>query len=477
MSFWDWLFGFIFGRTKSRPGGPAAPTAPRAPQAPQAPQAPPTPETPQAGPVPAPPANPVPQNPAPADPGLSPSPSAPVANTFSLGSLDADVTAEAEEAYKSLVKQLAAGEQSAADSVDKDTLALTRLPPKPAGSMGVRELQQQLKALDLLPGGRVDGIYGYRTEAAVRLFQEFIRTVENQRLIPDGDFGPQTQAHLARWAASGRKPSWTANPAEYQAWFALLAATKQKYQTAPTRVLQMVNAQTGRSSTRKLADWSTAGQGEIHLIGVRRREFGGKFDDIFVLLIKGLVFKFQGSTDPGAVSASMRQVGAPYLTHGQHDYHFGWHKRREIALRPKGVGVLCVRDGADRVYNDADEARGLEPPNGTINIHWAGVGLGRPVNSWSEGCQVITGALYINPMNQLVRCDSFTAINNGDLEANPRKTRGAFTVMADLILALSGDLGDTDVVYTLLLEDDLALAPELDRAMADARRRVMEVVA
>jgi hypothetical protein len=119
-----------------------------------------------------------------------------------------------------------------------------------------------------------------------------------------------------------------------------------------------------------VAQWEAA-PGHVHLVGIRRREANGKFDDIFVLLLKGLVFKFQGSTEPGA---SDNPSGRPFLVQGQHNYHFGWHQKKYLALRPQGAGVLVVRSKINDVLDDADLANGLEV-NASINIHWGGKGM------------------------------------------------------------------------------------------------------
>ena len=127
--------------------------------------------------------------------------------------------------------------------------------------------------------------------------------------------------------------------AEYADWLSLLEQLKAQYQASPNRMLQMVNAHAA-SDTRAVAQWDFSPKGSPQLVGVRRTEFSGKFDDVFVLLLKGLVFKFQGSTEPGA---SDNPRGTPFLVQGQHDYHFGWHKKTYLALRPMGKGVLVVR--------------------------------------------------------------------------------------------------------------------------------------
>jgi hypothetical protein len=206
----------------------------------------------------------------------------------------------------------------------------------------------------------------------------------------------------------------------------------------------------------------------MQLIGLRRAEITGKFDDVFVLLAKGLVFKFLGSTEPGATKDPR---GLPFLVPGQHDYHFGWHQRKYLALRPQGAGVLVLRSRNNKVLDEADLTGALEP-NASINIHWAGRGLKGDINDWSEGCQVINGSLYMNPEGRLIDCTSFAAINNGEVASNPARTRAAYNVLQDLVTALGSDLSPT-LKYTLLTEEDLALHADLAVSMAQARELVI----
>jgi hypothetical protein len=235
-------------------------------------------------------------------------------------------------------------------------------------------------------------------------------------------------------------------------------------------MLRLVNAFPGRTDTRKVSDWEFSPTA-IHLIGVRRSEKTNKFDDLFVLLIKGLVFKFQGSTDPGATS---NPLGAPFLVQGQHDYHFGWHKSQHLALRPSDKGVLVVRSKGDFRLDDADVSKGLEA-NSTIHIHWGGKGQTFDVNNWSEGCQVLNGSAYIDPNNEKIDCSSFVATNNGEVASNPSKTRGAYNLVADLVLGLGSDLAGNAVLYTLLTEQDLALTAS--SLIADGRARAGALLA
>ncbi|MEP7382368.1 MAG: peptidoglycan-binding protein [Gemmatimonadota bacterium] len=396
-----------------------------------------------------------------------------------LGSFDADTTPAARTAYLDQVKTLTRVALSEV-AAGIDRLEFQPFAAAAAQSMSVADVQRGLTRAGFFPGGTVDGICGYRTQSAIRLFQEYVRSVEKQECLPDALFGPSTQRHLQRWLDGGLETAWAPAIArwqsgapgagEYADWLALLADTKANALSAPTRMLQLVNASSLRSDTRKVADWDT-GPGQIHLIGIRRSQMGNKFDDIFVLLIKGLVFKFQGSTEPGA---SGNAAGRPFLVQGQHDYHYGWHQKKYLALRPQGAGVLIVRSRNNDVLDDADLANGLEA-NGTINIHWGGRGLTADVKTWSEGCQVINGSVYLGPGHDLVSCAAFAALNNGDIAANPSHTRGAYNVLLDLVTALGNDLTPT-VKYTLLVEADLARAPALGQGLADARALVLPLL-
>ena len=362
-----------------------------------------------------------------------------------------------------------------------DKLALEMHVPDAQQSMPVAEVQQGLKSIGFFPGGKVDGICGYRTLSAIRLFQEYVRSVEKLDSVPDGRFGPVSQQHLRRWMDPQFKSDWAPTierwqtqalgQTEYTEWLSLLEKVKQNYVAGPNRTLQLVNAFSAGADTRKLAQWDFTPAGNTHLVGIRRSEMSGKFDDIFVLLIKGLVFKFQGSTEPGA---SKDPRGLPFLVQGQHDYHFGWHQKKYLALRPRNKGVLVVRSKGDKRLDDADLNHGLEA-NASINIHWGGKGMTRDVNSWSEGCQVINGSVYLNPRNELVDCSAFAATNNAEVASEPSKTRGAYNVLLDLVTALGSDLSPT-VKYTLLTEQDLDLGPALKQGLVDARARVGQLL-
>ena len=390
-----------------------------------------------------------------------------------LGCCDSNISQTAFHAYEQLVEGIARVPMAEVrDGGDK--LTFKKHTPDDKQPMTVRQVQQALSASGFFPGGAADAICGYRTLSAIRLFQEYVRTVEKLPCDPDGRFGPQSQSHLKRWIDSGNKTEWTPTiegwqagtlaQAEYTEWLSLLGKVKDKYVDNPNRMLQMVNAFAGATDTKKVTQWDF-NPSHIHLIGIRRNEFSGKFDDVFVLLIKGLVFKFQGSTEPGA---SSNPSGTPFLVQGQHDYHFGWHRRQYLALRPQGKGVLVVRSKDDKRLDHRDLDNGLEA-NASINIHWGGKGGRFDVKTWSEGCQVINGTLYINHNNEFINCSGFAARNNTEVAENRSKTRGAYNVLLDLVTALSGDTGSSTVKYMLLTEQDLDLDPKLMQGLADAR--------
>ena len=275
-------------------------------------------------------------------------------------------------------------------------------------------IQAFLHEHGFLPGAHVNGIFDYRTQASVRLFQEYIRTIEGKAEIgtPDGIVGNGTLGHMKRWVVekkysvwgpdeSRHDPSdygWTESTEEYDKWMALLPEVRDEYLSllagapAPSTnievfQLQELNNYPHASDSLAVKDW-TFNRGDIHLVGVRCRqderssERGN--DDLFILLMNGMVFKFWGSTDPRPSHTS--DGHEPYITEGQHKYKLSWHKRSDArkiykALVPFSKGVLVFRDWSDSdALTEKDILKGLQAnptgkpsrnnPNSTINIHW-----------------------------------------------------------------------------------------------------------
>ena len=340
----------------------------------------------------------------------------------------------------------------------------------------VARLQEFLKKAGFMPRATVDGVFGYVTQAATRLFQEYVRTIKNEAsMIPDGRVGPQTWKYInehwdpneiCEWGKSWTPSGPKSVSEEYQVWLDLLKKAHNHYgsRVEESAVLSGVEAYTGNTDTRKFKSWTLKNiedtKDQIHLIGVTNdrdtRHLSDALDDIFVLLLNGMVFKFWGSTDPRIKG----KLDKPFLVEGQHKYRFGWHrlskdsKGRYLAyraFRPYAYGVLVARNSkVDQTLDYEDIDKGLER-NYTINIHWSGYGI----SNWSDGCQVIVGKSYLNNRDEVVDCQGFAARNYGELNASkPVRTKGAYNVLTDLILCYAPP--DTDHInYTLGRESSL----------------------
>lgn len=334
----------------------------------------------------------------------------------------------------------------------------------------VADLQRFLHRAGFMPRGVIDGIFDYVTQASARLFQEYVRSVEGvSSMLPDGIVGSGTQSHIDRWKATGKISDWgkisSTNPSgEYTKWMQLLRRAKDHYGENPHPILEQVAQYQIPSDTKKIDDWEFDPE-QIHLIGIRRaQDLGGERrenDDIFILLVRGMVFKFWGSTDANQKMGSRRDEA--FLVEGQHKYRFGWHKisvENKIyrALKPYRNGVLVFRDSDDdNALTEKDLKKGLDKnPNNTINIHWSGIGH----SNWSAGCQVIAGKSYINHIDTVVDCSSFAAAGYKSLNKSAKKTKGAYNVLADLIVSFSKS-GIDHIYYTLGREASLKLDASL----------------
>ena len=339
----------------------------------------------------------------------------------------------------------------------------------------VKDLQQFLKDAGFMPRASLDGVFGYVTAAAVRLFQEYIRTVEGDSSIgtPDGVAGSNTFRLIEKWKAEkqgtsdfvckwGQSSSQTSSE-EFNKWIALLQKAKAHFLQNPSPTLQLVEKYPRQSDTLKLKDWDTSPD-TIHLIGIRRNPgISAKKrenDDLFVLLIKGMVFKFWGSTDPSQSMAD--RSNEPFLLEGQHVYRFGWHKISDAqqvyrAMKPATTGVLVFRDWDNsNSLSPFNISKGIDSvPNNSINIHWSGKGE----TNYSAGCQVIAGQSYINNEGKLIDCSAFASPGYADLKNG--KTRGAYNVLTDLILCYAPE-GVQTIVYTLSRDSNAFLSDELN---------------
>ena len=336
----------------------------------------------------------------------------------------------------------------------------------------VTMLQLYLQTMGFYPKGPMDGIYGYRTLSAVRLFQEYVRTIDGDPGIgkADGIAGPKTRERVDQWVSKGKEADWTPADKMQKNIFTSLRLLRLHFLTLPADpATDVLNRYTSPSSTRKVVDWKFD-PSDTHLIGIRRDDTSlilqnGKYvrrnDDIFVLLINGCRFVFRGSTDPSPGMAG--RDDAAFLIRGQHEYRFGWHKIDTIgsdvvkvyrAFKPKSSnGVLVVR-AENGQLTPSSYAKGAQA-NNSINIHWGGAGT----SNWSAGCQVIAGIKYKNMRNKII--DLSRSASPGYAALN-LKTRGAYNVLIDLATVHAEDFrcdsSDT-LYYTLLYENDLKHVP------------------
>ncbi len=330
---------------------------------------------------------------------------------------------------------------------------------------GVGKFQDFLIRQGFLVKPRIRGVFGYRTNAAARLWYEYMRTEEGGGRIsvgvPDGAFGLTTRYHMLRHEMDTLPPAWAGhsldNPTdEYLLWLQRLERIKGELLGKPPLSIQMVESFKDSSATLKLSEWDFS-KDHVHIIGIRRnvdaQDDRTAADDVYVLLINGLVYKFYGSTDPNPGMAS--RPDPAFLANGQHIYDKSWHKiesreKTYQALKPKlgTPGVLTFRsiDGINGL-SEVDIQAGVHA-NTTINMHWSGVGS----TNWSVGAQVIAGGAYINAYDKVIDYRRRTALSYSDLGSYRDKEfqhKGAYSVFTDLIWASSTN---EEVRYTLLDE-------------------------
>ena len=350
---------------------------------------------------------------------------------------------------------------------------------EPVSGQPVRALTRFLQRAGFMPNASHDGIFGYVTQAAVRLFQEYVRTVDrpgrhaasNPASWPDGVVGPATRTYLEDWIDRGAHCRWSKGEtgADYRRWMAFLPRVAELYREEPGPLLQRLRETRRRGDTLIPEEW-TFDPRDVHLVGIRRAAAGSEGpgqrppDDLFVLLVNGRTFYFWGSTD-----ANPRPGREGYLLEAQHRYRLDWHnigaaRRDRIykAARPAGAGVMVARDVHDHdALTEANRRDGFDPvPNPTFNIHWSGMGS----SNWSAGCQVISGASYINDTDDLVDCSAYAARTYGERgqrrnAGGPRLTMGAYTFLSDLVLCYTPRPSWSEkptFLYTLLSEEALA---------------------
>jgi len=335
----------------------------------------------------------------------------------------------------------------------------------------IESLQESLCEFGFYPEYAIDGIFGYRTESAVRLFQEYIRFTDNEPTMnpPDGIVGSNTWKQIDQWKADNRSADWLAysvdNPSdEFDYWHRII----EEVRTFENNIdlydyFYRSDDVDIPSDTLKSDEWNFD-RDTIHIIGIRRREWVGTGyhgnNDLFILLVNGMVFKFYGSTDP-TKNMSKYPNKMPFLIRGQHVYRFGWHKfgnsiKCYRALKPHQYGPLVLRDITQDGVLTEEDSWGEVKANEAINIHWSGSGRA----NWSAGCQVIAGKGYINHNGDYIDCSNFASRDYTNL--GRKFTKAAYNVFTDLITVFTNNIkcnGDR-IYYTLLFERDIESGEE-----------------
>ena len=356
---------------------------------------------------------------------------------------------------------------------------------KPLDGDAVKTLQSFLKDIKIFPPfASIDGYFGYATQAGVRLFQEYLRTHGNQSdLIPNGVVDASLWKTMKSWQDENKKiKHWTRGvpSGEFNNWLQMLKKAKKHYTDNPHMIIDSINEKVDKLNagggddidTFKIEDWKFD-PNEVHLIGIRRNEDDpGKTrinDDLFILLINGMVFKFWGSTDPRQFLSTRKDEA--FLVEGQHKFRFGWHKisnehKLYQGLNPYKRGVLVFRDDIstdDDRLTESDIKKGIDnKPNQTINIHWTGIGSDAR-KTWSAGCQVLASKSYIDNDGKEWDCSKFLASNykegGNQPDNNITKTKGAYNVFTDLIVCFRPQ--NVDRLYYTLGRDETLKVDDL----------------
>src|SRR5215510_6161320 len=117
---------------------------------------------------------------------------------ITLGAYDSNVKREDLDEYIEHAKKLTGVENWENKLRGEKDGEWAEFQPLSGSAMTVAEAQRFLIDAEIFPLGKADGICGYRTLSAIRLFQEYVRTVEGEAGIgsPDGVMGPKTISHV-----------------------------------------------------------------------------------------------------------------------------------------------------------------------------------------------------------------------------------------------------------------------------------------
>ena len=231
------------------------------------------------------------------------------------------------------------------------------------GGIDVRQVQERLNSKGYGPL-EVDGIYGPKTEAAVKQFQK------SMGLTVDGIVGPETFSALMEAGSyvPGKKNE-----------------TRKNFTPGnPPKLIQVIEDM----------GYDVFTDGQINIIGVRSNNaVANKFDDrihlIWVEDGEWIQFSYPATTDPGTfyLENPMRMEGTAILIPGQYPvYKWDLHQGKYRALCQRAGNVKVFRDNNRDNILDWGNGDGIEGSYG-INIHHAGTDSTQ-VDKWSAGCQV-----------------------------------------------------------------------------------------
>ena len=222
----------------------------------------------------------------------------------------------------------------------------------------VRTAQTLLDGLGF-PVGAIDGVFGRKTEKAVRLFQS------DAGLDDDGIVGPAT-------------------------WSALRGEKVERDYPTPLPPVLSRFLDLGYE-----IPWH--GDYSLILFGLRSKEtVANSFDDLIGAAWtedgRWVIEFYRATCDPGTywLKNPMKVTGTAILVPGQYldVYKLDLHRGSYLALCQRGAKVRIYRDSTRDEILDHEEGSISEGYFG-INLHRASTSESTEVNRWSAGCQVV----------------------------------------------------------------------------------------
>ncbi|HOO52478.1 MAG TPA: hypothetical protein PLK94_14470 [Alphaproteobacteria bacterium] len=135
--------------------------------------------------------------------------------------------------------------------------------------------------------------------------------------------------------------------------------------------------------------------GPFNLFGIRYSENqkADVFNDIIGCIADGILYYFDGTTDPGRRATENRSNGAAHLCLGYHPdiWHIGIHGKKNPAFAHEAfvqtAGPVTIWRDKNRNY-EQDDFDMIEKGYFGINLHRASIHGSDVIGPYSEGCQV-----------------------------------------------------------------------------------------